>query len=191
MRKIKSLFKRNYEGTRLVYNETVEGTEWVLKGEGIPTRKYDGTCCAIIEGEIYKRYDAKNKKAPEGSIPCQEPDPITGHHPHWVKCDRNKPEDKYFFEGYDKLVKELEETGDVIWDATYELCGEKINGNPEHIEGHILVPHGRDIILDVPLTFEGIKEYLKDKDIEGIVWYRKDGSADMVKIKKKDFWGKR
>lgn len=190
MKKIKSLFKRNYgEGQRLVYNEVVEGSEWVLNDEGVPTRKYDGTCCAIINGELYKRYDAKaGKKAPEGAIPCQEPDPITGHHPHWVKCVESKPEDKYFFEGLRTFAKEV--NGE-IWDGTFELCGEKINGNPEHITGHTLIPHGQTILLDVPLTFEGLKEYLKDKDIEGIVWHRKDGSGDMVKIKKKDFWGKR
>ena len=38
-------------------------------------------------------------------------------------------------------------------------------------------------------NFEGIKKYLKDKDIEGIVWHRDNG--DMVKIKKKDFGFKR
>ena len=63
MKKIKSLFKRDYgSGTRLVYNEVVEDSEWVLNGEGTPTRKFDGSCCAIIDGEIYKRYDAKKGK---------------------------------------------------------------------------------------------------------------------------------
>jgi hypothetical protein len=45
MRKIVSLFKRDYEGTRLVHDEAVPGAEWVLAGEGTATRKFDGTCC--------------------------------------------------------------------------------------------------------------------------------------------------
>lgn len=183
MKKIKSLFKRDYgSGTRLVYNEVVEGSEWVLNGEGTPTRKFDGSCCAIIDGKIYKRYDAKKgKKVPDGAIPCQEPDPITGHQPCWLKCDESKPEDKYFIEGFNNLENKI--------DGTYELCGEKVQGNPEKIIGHQLIKHGCEVLLNVPRDFEGIKEYLKDKDIEGIVWHRDNG--DMVKIKKKDFGFKR
>ena len=45
------------------------GMEWVLEGEGIATVKYDGSCCAIIDGECYKRYDCKKGKTPpEGFI---------------------------------------------------------------------------------------------------------------------------
>lgn len=56
------------------------------------TEKLDGSCCAIINGEFYKRYDAKRGKTPpEEAIPCCEPDAITSHWPHWVKVN---PEDK-------------------------------------------------------------------------------------------------
>ena len=154
----------------------------MLNGEGTPTRKFDGSCCAIIDGEIYKRYDAKKgKKVPDGAIPCQEPDPMAVHQPCLLKCDENKPEDKYFIEGFNNLENKI--------DGTYELCGEKIQGNPEKITGHQLIKHGCEVLLNVPRDFEGIKEYLKDKDIEGIVWHRDNG--DMVKIKKKDFGFKR
>lgn len=34
MNKIISLFKRDYEYTRLIYDEVVEGAEWVIQGEG-------------------------------------------------------------------------------------------------------------------------------------------------------------
>ena len=183
MKKIKSLFKRDFENNpRYVLNEVEEGCEWVINGEGVPTRKFDGSCCAIINGEIYKRYDAKKgKKVPTDAIPCQDYDPITGHQPCWLKCDESKPEDKYFIEAFNNLENKI--------DGTYELCGEKINGNPEKIIGQQLIKHGCEILLDVPRDFDEIKEYLKDKDIEGIVWHRNNG--DMVKIKKKDFWGKR
>jgi hypothetical protein len=38
MKKIPSLFKRDYEGTRLVYDKIVPGTEWVPAGEGVATQ---------------------------------------------------------------------------------------------------------------------------------------------------------
>jgi hypothetical protein len=40
MKKIISLFQRNYDGDRLVRNEVVPGAEWVVAGEGVATRKY-------------------------------------------------------------------------------------------------------------------------------------------------------
>ena len=52
MKKIISLFQRNYDGDRLVRNEVVPGAEWVQNGEGVATRKYDGTCCMIKGGEF-------------------------------------------------------------------------------------------------------------------------------------------
>lgn len=37
MKKIISLFQRNYDGDRLVRNEVVSGAEWVMNGEGTAT----------------------------------------------------------------------------------------------------------------------------------------------------------
>ena len=180
MQKIQSLFKRDYDGTRLVFNEVVEGSEWVQNNEGIATRKFDGTACAIINGKLYKRYDAKKgKQAPVGAIPCQEPDEKTGHHPHWVEVSKENPADRYFIEAMDNSLA----------DGTYELCGEKIQNNPEGIIGHKLIKHGSEVLNNCPTDFDGIKNYLTNKDIEGIVWHHPDGR--MVKIKKKDFGFKR
>jgi len=64
MRKIASLFHRNYDGDRLVRDELVEGSEWVANGEGVATRKYDGTCCLIRDGKLFKRYEVKQGKNP-------------------------------------------------------------------------------------------------------------------------------
>ena len=45
MKKIQTLFVRDWDGDRrYVLPEVAPGCEWVLKGEGVPTRKYDGTC---------------------------------------------------------------------------------------------------------------------------------------------------
>ena len=50
MEKIITLFKRDYDGNRQVFNEIVEGAEWVQDGKGKPTKKIDGTCCLVFRG---------------------------------------------------------------------------------------------------------------------------------------------
>ena len=111
MKKIPTLFKRLYceDGAVILTREVTEGMEWVLsrrkKEQGVATVKWDGAACAIIDGELYKRYDAKRgKQPPEGAIPCQDPDPVTGHWPHWVKVDPEKPENRWFVMGDKRSV---------------------------------------------------------------------------------------
>ena len=180
MKKIKSLFQRNYETDRLVRNEVVEGAEWVLNGEGMPTRKFDGTCCMIKSGVLFKRHDVKKgRNVPSGFIAAQDKDEVTGHWPGWVKCEESNPQDKYHIEAFDNNLE----------DGTYELCGPKVQGNPEHFDKHVLIKHGVIILDNVPRDYEGLREYLRDGNIEGIVWHKDNG--DMVKIKAKDFGFKR
>lgn len=183
MRKIISLFKRDYEGTRQVYDEVVPGAEWVLAGEGVPTRKFDGTCCLFAGGKMFKRYELKHgKKAPDGFLPAQEPDEITGDIPGWLPVG---VDDKWHNEGYWNYRLGPGEPAD----GTYELCGPKVQSNPEKYEVHTLVRHGLEKIDGNPRTFNEIKEYLASHDIEGIVWHHPDGR--MVKIKGRDFGIKR
>ena len=182
MKKIPTLFKREFEGTHIKATLPVvtPGLEWVLNGEGVATVKYDGAACAIIDGELYKRYDAKNgKKPPEGAIPCCAPDPVTGHHPHWVKCDKNNPADKWFFEA-------LWNSG-VLENGTYEAVGVHFQKNPYDLPKDIMIRHGQDVISKelCPRSFDGIKNFLKNNYIEGIVFW-KDGEP-RCKIKRTDF----
>lgn len=190
MKKIISLFQRNYDGDRLVRDEVVPGAEWVVEGEGIATQKLDGTCCMIQRGILYKRYDAKkDKQPPPGFIPAQPPDETTGHWPGWLQI-YDGPEDKYFREAWETFVAEVSGVFcDPRFDGTYELCGPKIQGNPEGVPRHILFRHGQHPLDDAPRTFEGLKEYFQTRNIEGIVWHHPDGR--MVKIKAKDFGIKR
>lgn len=186
MKKIPTLFKREFANHKVVkcLPEVTPGMEWVLNGEGIATEKIDGSCCAIINGEFYKRFDAKKgRKIPEGAIPCCDPDPITGHHPHWVKVDFDRPSDKWFVSAYNNTPF------NVPSDGTYEAIGPHFNGNPHGLSADILEPHGVKVI-EVERTFEGIKQYLTDNIIEGIVFW-KDGEPQ-CKIKRSDFglpWG--
>jgi hypothetical protein len=188
MRKIISLFRRNYDGDRLVRDEVVPGAEWVLNGEGVATRKWDGTCCLVRDGQLYKRYDAKHGKTPPaGFEPAQpEPDPVTGHWPGWLPVG-DGPEDRWHREAFNNRLV-------ISTDGTYELLGPRVQGNAERVrDSHVLVPHGREILNNAPRDFAGLYAYLAVKDIEGIVWWRNfdDPDCDKVKIKTKDFGLKR
>jgi hypothetical protein len=182
MKKIISLFQRNYDGDRLVRNEIVPGAEWVVAGEGIATRKYDGTCCMVKDGKLFKRYDVKKGKTPpKDFIPAQDPDSVTGHWPGWLPVTES-PEDKYHREAF---VRMNTESTCGVKDGTYELCGPKVQGNTECFEGHCLIKHGIMTLMEVPKDFDGLRKYLSEHNIEGIVWHHPDGR--MVKIKGKDF----
>ena len=185
MKKISTLFKKDPANLARVINEINAENKWVFEGHAIATRKFDGTAVAIMNGELFKRYDVKKgREVPAGAIACQEPDEKSGHHPHWLKCIPGTPGDKYFFEAFDKLENKE--------DGTYELCGPKVQGNPEKREAHELVKHGNEVLELPSLGFEALKKFLADdsNDIEGIVFHHKvDGR--MCKLRKKDFGIKR
>lgn len=179
MKKIPTLFERVYENHKVVgiKPNVTDGMEWVFDGEGVATVKIDGSCCAIINGEFYKRYDAKKgRKPPHGAIPCCEPDVVTGHHPHWVKVEEFNPADKWYMSAY-RGTKHLT-------DGTYEAVGVHFQGNPYGLTCDVLIKHGQKIV-DVERTFDGIKKYLEENYIEGIVFW-KDGEPK-CKIKRSDF----
>jgi hypothetical protein len=181
VKKIISLFQRNYETDRLIRDEIVPGAEWVIAGEGVATRKLDGTSCLIRDGRLYKRYDARQgKRSPDGFEPAQPaPDPITGHWPGWLPVG-DGPEDRWHREAL---------AAGTLPDGTYELVGPKIQGNPEHLDSNMLTPHGKEVLADAPRDFDALRAYLAERDIEGIVWWRDpaDPDCDKVKIKKRDY----
>ena len=68
MIKISTLFKKDPSDLGRVINEVNPENEWVLTNSKA-TRKFDGTASAIINGEIYKRYDVKKgKNIPKDAI---------------------------------------------------------------------------------------------------------------------------
>ncbi len=195
MQKIKSLFVRDYTGSRLVIDEVVPGSEWVQNGEGVATLKQDGTSCLMREGKLYKRYDRKlndqamrrkkkghagpweltdYKSAPEGWEAAEAaPDPHSGHWPGWLPVGESA-DDQWHREAFDASLP----------DGTYELVGPKIQGNIYHLDRHELLCHGAHP-LEAPRTYNELKEWFEGQMIEGIVWHHPDGR--MVKIKRKDF----
>ena len=195
MKKIPSLFQRNYETDRLVRAELVPGTEWVAEGLGTPTEKIDGTCCRVEGGELYKRYELKRgRQLPRRFMSAQEADPVTGDIPGWVPVG-DGPDDQWHreawanFKAYHQSIQ-----GITLPDWTYELVGPKIQGNPYDLPNHLIYRHG-GMVLPLRLTgtvedmFAGIRAFLSDAEIEGIVWWRDPHDVDSpkVKIKRRDF----
>lgn len=185
MRKIPTLFKREFANHHVAFisPEITEGCEDAFLN-GSATVKFDGSCCAIIDGELYKRYDYKpGRKLPKNAIPCQESaDPITGHFPHWVKCDESNSSDKHFFEAL-KYNQTYLVVG-TLPNATYEAVGKHFNGNPYNLDIDMLVRHGMHEI-EVSRDFYSVRSFLRDNPIEGIVFWL-DGKP-VCKIKRSDF----
>ncbi len=179
MKKMPCLFVRNFFDKRSfeITREVTKGCEWVINGEGIASIKRDGTACAVINGNLYRRYDAKaGKKPPVGAIPCDpEPDTITKHWPHWVLVDKEDSGSKYHIDALSRAS---------LLDGTYELIGPKINGNPENFAEHSFIRHGAEVI-EVPRDFDELKEFLLNFDFEGVVFSHPDGRK--CKIRKDDF----
>ena len=179
MKKIPTLFERVFENRRIIDilpNVTPGCEEAFLNGTA--TVKIDGSCCAVIDGEFYKRYDAKKgKKPPEGAIPCCDADPVTGHHPHWVKVDSSNPNDKWFAEAYANLCY-------IPGPGTYEAIGPHFNGNPYNLSVDQLMPHGV-IETGVERTFDGVKAWLETRNEEGLVFWL--NGEPVCKIKRSDF----
>jgi len=183
MKKIPTLFKRVFDGHRIIdiLPEITPGCEEAfLHGEA--TVKIDGSCCAIINGELYKRYDAKKgKPIPDGAIKCQDDaDPITGHLPCWVKCDRENKGDKWFWKAYDKTI----ESGELS-DGTYEAIGKHFNGNPYNMYDDILERHGFRKVSLIDRTFSTVKLFLEHNNLEGLVFWL--NGEPVCKIKRSDF----
>lgn len=212
MKKIPCLFMRDFgpggpggpksKGSNqkpILLNQVTPGCEWALENS-LPTVKFDGTACRVYKGNLFARFDVKidprtgqRKALPLGAfetaIPCDpEPDPVTGHWPHWVMVEE-QPQYKYHRLAY--LNFAAQQTGRVVPDGTYEACGPHFQGNPEGLADDILIPHGSKVVMMMfPLTFDSIREVLAGRDIEGIVFYHghdKGTAGEMCKIRKADY----
>lgn len=186
MKKIPTLFQRIYKNHKVVGIESIvtPGCEKVLEGLCTPTVKYDGSCCAIFNHVLYKRYDCKKgRKAPEGAIPCCEPDPITGHWPHWVLCDPENPADKWYIEAFNNTLM----YDCLLRDGTCEAVGPHFQGNPYNLTEDQLIRHGMRVIpaLEGKHDFNELRSFLRNSNIEGIVWW--DENGPVCKLKRTDF----
>ena len=187
MKKIPTIFERDWNGDRSrVVNQIHAGCEWVAAGEGVATRKMDGTSCLVRDGKLYKRRELKQGDAPPLNFEVADQDGETGKTVGWIPVDTS-PENRWHLEAFKPDLA----------DGTYELMGPKVQGNPERFTTHILYPHRyMEHYADVPRDFEGLKDWLNGnlenlfvRDIEGLVFHHADGR--MAKIKLRDYGLKR
>lgn len=182
MKKIPTLFKRTFDERHRKHIENVvtPGLKWVLAGQGVATVKFDGSCCALIDGKFYRRYDAKQGKTPPaGAIPCCDPDPVTGHWPHWLECNFRDTADNWHLAAF------YNASGFNLKPGTYEAIGLHFQSNPYGMTHDALVRHGSEVIRDCPRDFAGLRAYLEAHVIEGIVFWL-EGEPRCI-IKRSDF----
>ena len=175
MKKIPTIFVRDMsKQPALVTPVWVEGCEWVRDGEGVATRKWDGTCCLVRAGKLYKRRELRDGDIPPPDFESTGTDENTGKTVGWVPVG-DGPEDRWHREAFKGTEP----------DGTYELVGPKIQGNKDKSEHHSLAVHGNCVMGSAPRDFYGLKAWLSEWMIEGLVWHHPDGR--MAKIKRRDF----
>ena len=184
MRKIPTLFVRDENDRRYVTDQVTPGCEWVLAGEGVATRKYDGTCVLFDGGAWFARREVKpGKKAPEGFIEADY-DEATGKTVGWEPISQSS-----FAKLHAEAVEYADEGMPEI--GTYELVGPKVNGNPEGVYHHMLVRHADAQTFGatgVPRIYNDLRTLvlaLAKDGWEGLVWHHPDGR--MAKLKARDF----
>jgi hypothetical protein len=183
LKKIPTLFDRDWTGDRSrVVNAVHKDCGWVVAGEGIATRKIDGTSCLVRGGRLYKRRELRKGDTTPPLFETVGHDDETGKTVGWMPIEPADSGDRYHVEAFGD--------GAGFADGTYELVGPKVQGNPEGYKAHTLVPHSAlELANQPPRDFDGLREWLEGKDIEGIVWHHPDGR--MAKIKLRDFGHKR
>ena len=181
MRKVPTLFVRDENDRRYVTPEVTPGCEWVLAGEGTPTRKFDGTCVMFDGTDWWARREVKPGKVAPPNFVALSTDETTGKTVGWEPVEQS---------GFAKWHAEAVNVNPFYTPepGTYELIGPKINGNPEHRDSHGLVPHGVQVLsCGDDRSFESLRLYLTGAPFgyEGIVWHHPDGR--MAKLKVRDF----
>lgn len=186
MNKIPTIFERDWDGDRSrVLDKPTPGCEWVFAGEGVATRKWDGTCVMLDEnGRWWNRREIRaGKSLPDDAIDLGV-DETTGKHMCWVP-NTDGGNRKNLLEAIDAY-----EASHELTPGTYELCAPNIDTrsgqNPEGLTGPLLVKHelAEPYIVD-PRTFDNIRELIHDLNVEGFVFHHEDGR--MAKVKGRDF----
>lgn len=174
MKKIPTIFQRDMsKQPALVVPAWHTDCLWVRDGEGIATRKWDGTSVLIRDGKRYKRRELRGNDFPPPGFESLGFDENTGKTVGWVPVGDGS-DDKYH-----------REAPDPGHDGTFELVGPKVNGNKDKFDGHTLVAHGHIQHPESPRTYDELRAWLEQNIMEGLVWHHPDGR--MAKIKRRDF----
>lgn len=177
MRKIPTLYARHPDDRhRMIVGDVTPGCEWVLRGEGRATRKFDGTCVMLDEhGQWWARREVKpGKTAPDEFVEVDH-DVTTGSTFGWVPAETSS-----FVKMLREAIDNLVSGGGSPEPGTYELVGPKIGRNPEGASVHTLVPHGT-VVLDGDAA--ELMELCAARGWEGVVWHHPDGRAAKLKVR--------
>src|SRR5689334_3062831 len=123
MKKIPTIFVRDMsKQPAVVIDQWNDGCEWVRDGEGVATRKWDGTSVLIRNTKLYKRRELRSGDVAPADFESLGTDENTGKTVGWVPVG-DGPDDRWYREA--------------PWpghDGTFELCGPKVNGNKDKFE---------------------------------------------------------
>lgn len=184
MRKIKTIFERDWNGNRAVIDQILVSPE-VLQA-ATATEKLDGMNVRLTVRN-YTLVRLEKRRNPD------KVQKLKGiNEPWYMDADEFSPGDKYLWEAARNT--DITDVPDGEWSG--EAVGPKIQGNPLNLEKHevVLFSLGKAPIFEnVPVTYTELAQWLpqqlskygKNCGIEGIVWHTQDG--DMFKIKTKDF----
>ena len=186
MKKIKTIFERNWEGDKTVVNTFIEGVDEEVLLMGIPTEKIDGmNVRATLRSGTCVRLEKR-----------RNPDKIQKHkgieEPWYVDASPFEQGDKWLYDALSNTP--LDDLPDGEWSG--EAVGPNIQGNPLNLDTNRIVFFSLGqcpSFESVPNTYNELKEWLPKQQslygnncgIEGIVWHLPDG--EMLKIKTKDF----
>lgn len=189
MKKIKTIFERDWDGDRTVIDQYVPG----ITGEILA---FDKTVKAT------EKLDGMNVRVTVRNHTCvrlekrRNPDKLQKHkgieEPWYTDAYESEPADKYLYEALKGT--DLSDIPDGEWSG--EALGPNIQGNPLQLEKNTicLFSCGKaPVIENVPTTWSELKEWLPRQqskfgsgNIEGVVWHCANG--EMYKIKTKDFF---
>lgn len=178
MNKIPTLFVRDPANMARVTREVTSGCEWVLAGEGIATRKWDGTNVRVsVSGGEFRGLEKRRNPSRQ--------EKAAGAEPGYVQCNIGDPADKH-------IVAAVEATDFAQWpDGSWpcEALGPKIQGGADLVPPMLIafsLPGFAETNRCTPgRDFDMLAEWLRFTRIEGIVWHHPDGR--MAKIKARDF----
>lgn len=185
MRKIPTVFTRDPADMSKVTDEVHPDCQWVLDGEGTATRKYDGTCVMLDKppidgGRWWARREVKPGKDTPDDFKAVSTDPNTGKVVGWEPIEHS---------GFEAHFREAAAQAPSA-PGTYELCGPKINRNPEGFVSHRLVRHEDAERPPHQLSHLGATDLVMAVGLlgwEGVVWHHPDGR--MAKLKARDYKG--
>lgn len=178
MQKIPTVYERTEDRKFVVPDRShiSPGCDWVLLGEGTPTRKWNGTCVMLDQfGLWWARRDVKpGGTEPERFFLVHE-DVVTGNKTGYEPIENS---------GFAKLHAEAVANNTVWEPGTYELIGPKINGNLDQVESHVLMEHASapslPMYYDEPID---VVAYAATLGWEGIVWHHPSGRMAKLKVR--------